>query len=245
MSEVGDAVRKLASRAPKYRDGKFASVTADVGLVPSEIPDSDAFAGLKLFYHHYGFNRAGGAQAGYNDIAVDSLEDVGEINPDELWEAFQEGCNARGIGLNARMNRGVITEAAELAAEHGNPFAWVGQEIERTGAKSAYDEIHGITGVGPKIARFFVRDAVWVCSAESSIAEEHRHYLQPVDVWVRRAAVAMWPELDDETDLRVARRVSEECNRYGVSNIEFNQGAWFYGAKEMEGDTERVLDSLP
>ena len=246
-AENGAVIEWLASHAATYETEHFEPRARDVGLSPTDLPTASPTDFLKLWFRHYGFNRAGGARAGYPQIGVKIVEaDGGSLDtPNRLWDAFVARCDERGVGVNKHTNHGVVVEAAELVREHGNLFAWVAETVEETGRlEPAYEEISSITGVGEKIARFFIRDAVWVTDTEAAVPPEDHPYLQPMDVWTRRVAHILWEDLWSASDTELSRACAAACDRAGVSNAAWNQGAWFYGAKICEGDTERFVDGL-
>lgn len=243
-SDRREAVEWLAGFADEYEREHFGERVRDIGATVDTIDEVDAETFLKFFYHHYAFNRAGGAKAGYPEFAVTAVDDVG-VDPEGIWAEFKASCQQRDVGLNKRMNYGAVTESAELVADYGNLFAWIGDEVLDTGrAGPVYETIGEIRGVGEKITRFFVRDAVWVTGVESAVPSEDAEYLHPMDVWTRRVAYILWPDLWGAPDAEISRRVATGCEDAGVSHAEFNQGAWYFGAKRMDGDVQAFVREL-
>ncbi|NEU56664.1 hypothetical protein [Halorussus sp. MSC15.2] len=101
-----------------------------------------------------------------------------------------------------------------------------------------------IRGVGPGIARFFLRDAVWLSGAASDLRREDRHRLQPTTTWVARTARLLWPELGDADDETLAKRIVEACAENGVCPVAFNQGVWYFARETLDGDAERLEAEL-
>ena len=246
-AENGAVIEWLASHAATYESEHFKPRAQDVGLAPDSLSTASPTEFLKLWFRHYGFNRAGGARAGYPQIGVELLENgEGRLDaPDQLWDAFVARCDERGVGVNRHTNHGVVVETAELVRDHGNLFAWVAETVEETGRlEPAYEDISSISGVGEKIARFFIRDAVWVTDTEAAVPKEDHPYLQPMDVWTRRVAHVLWEDLWSASDAELSEACAEACDRAGVSNAAWNQGAWFYGAKVCDGDPEVFVRNL-
>jgi len=95
-----------------------------------------------------------------------------------------------------------------------------------------------VNGVGPKIASLFLRDVVL---RRGSYSGADRELLQPVDIWVQRAAASLWfggvvPSFDV-----VARRIVTECANDGVNPELVNAGMWYFGAQVARSD--RLLDT--
>lgn len=234
------ALHHLSSYAANYRCKFFADRAAAVDCDYRSVRNADPQTALALFYYHYTFNRAGGARAGYNDIATTALAEVDAIDPERLWTVFKRECEARDIGLNARINEGAVTESAALAQEKGNLFDWVGREVTTgDGIEAAYETINAITGVGEKITRFFLRDAAWICDLEGEFDKTTGQYVQPIDVWIRRAATTLWTDATDMSDRDLSQRLATACADHNCSGIAFNQGAWYYGAKVVDGDPDQ------
>lgn len=243
--EVDRIVRFLAEFTEEYEVVHFGKRLTEINSSVDGIATTDPETFLKFVYHHYAFNRAGGAKAGYNDIAVKSLEEVGSCDPTALWKEFQDRCDARDIGVNKRVNHGAVTGPATLVRSNGNLFEWIADEIQAMQTiQPLYTEVNGIQGFGEKITRFFLRDAVWITGVEPLLSDEDGQYIQPMDVWTRRIINL----LDDDSwglpDNELSQRAAQACSEAGVSNAEFNQGAWYYGAKSMDGDTEAMVRNL-
>lgn len=243
--EIQGPVERLAAFASDYETEHFGERVRDIGASVETITDVDPETFLKFFYHHYAFNRAGGAKAGYPEFAVTAVDQHG-VDSDAIWTAFKDSCAQRNVGLNKRMNYGAVTEAADLVEKHGNLFAWIGDEVEGTkGVTPVYETVNDIRGVGEKITRFFIRDAVWVSGVEDVVPVEDAAYLHPMDVWTRRVAHVLWPDTWTANDDVLSARLAEVCAQRGVSHAEFNQGAWYYGAKVVDGDVEAFVRGLP
>lgn len=244
-AEREKAVRFLSEYADAYKQTHYGERVNNVGLTVGRVEEADPLSFLRFIYHHYAFNRAGGAAAGYNDIAVDAVDTVGEVDADALWNEFVRTCEDRGIGLNRRVNQGAVQEIAALVEEHGNLFKWTAETLKETGSiEPVYGTVGGVRGFGEKITRFVVRDAVWETGVEDRVPEKELEYLQPMDVWTRRAAHVLFEETWNASDSELSRKAATESLDAGVSGAEFNQGAWFFGAKEQNGQTGAFVEKL-
>jgi len=176
---------------------------------------------------------------------VNAVNTVGGAAPDELWSEFVNTCDERNIGVNARVNEGAVKGVASLVEEHGNLFAWTDETVTTNESVTpVYTAVNDIRGLGEKITRFFVRDAVWIADVEANVLQDEREYLQPMDVWTRRVAHILWEDTWDATDTDLSQRAAAACTERSVSNAEFNQGAWYLGAKEHNGNTEAFVEDL-
>jgi hypothetical protein len=248
-SEIAAKMEMISSYAEGYQDMMFGSHLQRIGLTEQDLREGGPHPSLAFILRYQAFARAGGEQAGYGPIAHSAFSQLDmnegdDIPPNELWEGFKAGCEQEGKGVNERLNKGVVTGLAELSNRRGNLFVWMRDEIEETGElKRLYLELKDIKGIGRKISTFILRDAVWLWGLEEEIRKSDRQYLHPIDRWVSRVAALLWPEFQDAGDDVVAQHIADECNRLGLSNVEFNQGAWYLSAEEVDGD-EAKLESV-
>lgn len=244
-------LKKLAERYGKEYQNSWQQDLIDNVLVfnPKEA--------LRLIYRDFAFVRAGGERAGYGRIAQQALEEFeGESIPDpnQLWERFKAICIKEKLGVNQRLNSGVVKGLAKLASKHGNLFNWIKKEVETNGRLAPLAlTLMNINGIGFKIATFILRDAVWVIGKatnkelEKRIKKEERVFLQPVDRWVQRIAGILWPEYSEVKDMTaIAVMLAGECINADVSGIEFNQGVWYFGSQVVreEENLENELNVL-
>jgi hypothetical protein len=221
-----------------------------IGLTEADLRDGGAHSVLSFFLRYHAFERAGGGQAGYGSIAYSAFDSLAldsdeDVPPSEQWEAFVSGCEAEGKGVNELLNKGVVTGLSNMANRRGNLFVWVRDEVEATGEiRPVYLEVNDITGIGRKIATFMLRDMVWFWDLEEQVVIHDREYLHPIDRWVRRVAVLLWPDLEGADRSEIAQRLAQECDAHGISSAEFNQGAWYLGARELHGDESRLEATL-
>jgi hypothetical protein len=102
-----------------------------------------------------------------------------------------------------------------------------------------YLELLAIPGIGPKIAAFLCRDLAWIFDCEESLPTSEQLLLQPVDTWIRKIAVLLWPEFkpvehrQGQVDFLIAARIVSVTQELRQSGVAFNQGSWFYGSKRV------------
>lgn len=101
----------------------------------------------------------------------------------------------------------------------------------------------GIIQVGPKIASFYLRDVVSLFELEDRVSSEFQFTLQPIDVWVRRVAFDTGIVSRGADDRQVAQAVVDLCREEDCSPLQFNQGAWYAGARAFALLMESLAES--
>jgi hypothetical protein len=108
-------------------------------------------------------------------------------------------------------------------------------------AQLVHQELQSISGVGPKIASFFMRDVA--CRYDCfPAATQERYLLQPVDVWVRRVAESLGAPAVFADPRPAASFIVEQSLDAGITPERVNQGMWYFSA-EVAG-TEYYLSKL-
>lgn len=244
MTGTEAAIRRVADFADQYRTEVLPRFLNEVD--PDGVPDVDSERSLRLFFRLYGFNRQGAPRKTYAENANAALETAasdGKIDVEKLWMGFEDRCREVDVGTNPPCTRGVVEGAARLVNREGNLFQWVGREIDDHGRLAVpCEELLEFNGIGPKIARFFLRDAVWFCGVEDGVRPADRHLLQSLTGPVKLVAERIWPDLDDATERRMEKRIVTACSKYGVSGVEFNQGAWYLGREKADYDPDVIDD---
>ncbi|MFZ2423430.1 MAG: hypothetical protein WBD79_02290 [Anaerolineae bacterium] len=93
---------------------------------------------------------------------------------------------------------------------------------------------NGITQVGPKIAAFYLRDLVSLYHLEGKVPPASAFCLQPVDVWVEKLARELDIVDDDANQHHIQTAIIALCQKYEISPLLFNQGAWYVGYYAFE-----------
>lgn len=216
--------------------------------------------GLELLLIHYAFTRNINP-ARYKEIAVKALRAVASdaggfpalaarVEPGgSVLDEFNRRCAEGKVGRNERLNR-VLAGLTNFAAKKAemSPVLYVRDKIAASGrVEPLFIELLSVIGVGQKIASIMLRDIVWLYDLESRILREDLLYFQPIDIWLRRVADWFWPGLgfakqavQEEKHNRevppfvVAKRLAKLCYSTGISGPQFNQGAWYFCAREVK-----------
>lgn len=199
-----------------------------------EIIKADPYDVLKFIFNGYAFERDVKI---YSGPAVSALEEFDCVpTPDDLWNKFKGVCKNEGWGINRKLNEGVVRGLTSLTRDEGNLISWIKNEIKENGKlDSIYLKLTENKGISQKKASFIIRDAVFLISFEDQIKRCDRLYLQPIDRWVKGIAKILFPNLHDNTErIVIAKILSGACTQFGISDIEFNQGAWYFGREEVE-----------
>lgn len=259
MDKIGEILSKLAGKSGSFEKKEYlrgiwriAEQTFDSRFEVAAKISEDAELGLLVPLWTAFVGRFGGEP--YGMIGVQALREVagGDFNDflqandasSKVWGRFEEICRGRIMETNESVNKGVIDGLVGLAREHPNVTVYLKNKISEN-LEEAFLVLVAMRGIGPKVASLVVRDIAWLYDMESQIPAQHGIYLQPVDRWVRRVARCLWPELDqqDAPDWVIAKRISEKCAEHGVSGIQFNHGAWFFGAVEVK-DSKMLCQKL-
>lgn len=242
------AVSGVAQFADDYRRRTFEPVLSEYNSTRRHLPEAAPTTSLQFFYRLYGFNRQGAPRKTYAanaNAALETAANGGNIDVDDFWQGFRENCRETETGVNPPCTKGVVCDAARLVNREGNLFDWVGREVRDHGRLAPLEaELRSMNGVGPKIARFFLRDAVWVCGVEDAVRPPDGHLVQSITHPVRRIAEIIWPTLDGADDAVIANQIATACSNYGVSGVEFNQGAWYLARERADGDDAVIADEI-
>lgn len=115
----------------------------------------------------------------------------------------------------------------KLSGTDYNIVRWAEKQLKTGDVRPAHKALKGISGVGGKIASFFLRDVAWVYGIEPDLSRE---LLQPIDVWVRRY-IRHWGKDDSLSEKECARWIVEHSLQAKVSPEKVNAGMWYFGAQ--------------
>jgi len=195
---------------------------------------------LAVFLDGYAFERAGRAPK-YSETAV---KVVAPRNPEDLdstsiWHDFCGEFGGKGINPKVNPLAPKGTEFRHKGATHHTvgisvieldktlekPLAkWVVDNLPNT-PQIVHDRLREVSGVGEKIASFFMRDVACRFNV-FPIRAEDRRLLQPVDIWVERAATCLGAPAGEAADFLV------RCSGTDGNRPErVNQGIWLFGAE--------------
>jgi hypothetical protein len=209
---------------------------------------SDRVQSLAVFLDGYAFERAGRAPK-YSGTAarIISSRKPEDLDPMSIWREFCKEFGGKGV--NPKVNplapkgtefkhkgathRTVGLSVIELDRTLEKPLAsWVVDNLADA-PQTVHDRLREISGVGGKIASFFMRDVACRFNV-FPVRTEDRHLLQPVDIWVERAATCLGAPAGRAADFLTA------CSGTDGNRPErVNQGIWFFGA-EVLGSEERL-----
>jgi hypothetical protein len=197
---------------------------------------------LGVFLEGYAFERQG-RNASFSAAAADVIKESSSfpLDPADVWKRFRGKMD--NAGLNVKNNplapKGTPFSkgsgktwkysAVELANEIGVPLVeWVVCGLRENRTQQVHAEICKVTGVGPKIASFFLRD---VACRYQTFPSESRELLQPVDIWVKRSALLLGVGSAD-----TAKFIVEQCQGTNSRPEEVNQGMWYFGSQIAASD---------
>jgi len=198
----------------------------------------------------YGYARQGAPER-YWRLAAQAIRQaaakVGQHSPaftEEIWSNFEVLCQhpkyctlqkdqeKNPIKPNKKMP--VIKDLASLHLEIENIMGYLRQNFEVDAATCHMYIKSRIRGMGDKTTAFLLRDIAWVYGLEGKGSLTNAYnasHIQPIDIRVRQVAQCLWPQLEGREWLVVAQHIVEQCSKADVSPIQFNQGAWYLGAR--------------
>jgi len=220
--------------------------------------EHDPWEGIGVFLSGYAFERQG-RPARFAPTAIEVIQEmqasgrgVQEDVAQEAWDRFSGKLGGQNLNHanNPMAPKGTpFTRKAHALRTAGPSVFELAREwapsivghtlslIRGQGIRDAHRRLASINGVGPKITSFFLRD---VALRFELAPGADRALLQPVDVWVQRAAYCLWSS-GTEDSLDVAGRIVRECDLEGVNPELVNAGMWYFAAQIARSD--RVFDS--
>jgi len=250
-----DQSRTIASFAQRYRDEILANATID-----REAIRENWWSGLRFFYDRAFFQgRRDKVSARFEKAALQALDvGLGETEDvklerlkdlkDEgllslvtwheghaLWSALTDTYTVGGRPTRAGKSRDlemVLDSLRFISQLDGwNLLRYCIGRIEKGHIRELYRELCDIRQVGPKVASLFLRDLTDVYELESHLAAEDYHCVFPIDTWLRQVALKLGVKGNDGV---IRDKLITFCCEYGVSVIEFNQGAWYLAAHAFD-----------
>jgi hypothetical protein len=106
-----------------------------------------------------------------------------------------------------------------------------------------YSELLGVSGIGDKIASFFMRDVA--CHYDVFPLPDDvdaRDLLQPIDIWVRRTVQLLRRGVVAKNDDECRAFIVQSSNDAGCSPERVNQGIWYFDSEIAE--TEYYLHTV-
>ncbi|MEA3421081.1 MAG: hypothetical protein U9Q97_05330, partial [Acidobacteriota bacterium] len=112
---------------------------------------------------------------------------------------------------------------------------WAFNMLNEDKLKEAHSQLKTVWGVGDKIASFYLRDIFWLgsnLSPNKPLTEiKNLHLIQPVDIWIERAAEAIGFEGKSKTEIAKAIALFEQ--NLGLPPGGGNIGFWMLGSNYL------------
>jgi hypothetical protein len=195
---------------------------------------------LKLFFFTWAFERANAPRA-YRIASVKASSDL-DGSQDELPSLFGKFCGGKH---NPKANPITDTRIAKF------DILGVIRLIAEGSVHRAFDNL-SLSGIGPKIRAFFLRDIITLLNVEPKLKNNHDNFLwcQPVDVWVRAVAQELYgarkpsfknvPKCPLSREDRIATwHIVQLSREAGVSPLKVNQGIWYFSLNAV-ADMKRL-----
>ena len=234
------AVKAIIAYGQRYRDEKLRNAWTEKRLL-EDWREALRFFFDKAFYQGRSDEMSGRVHKAAR-IVLEPWFAEAEQSPDnwnleELRRSLQAkiGKGKVGRGRDVEMVISSLRYISRLSDL--NIVAHSKQRIEAGEIGQHFDELQkakneaGIIQVGPKIASFYLRDVVSLFALEGKVCDNFQFTLQPIDVWVRRVAFDTGMAPSGANDRQVAQAIIDLCRKENCSPLQFNQGAWFAGAR--------------
>lgn len=214
-----------------------------------------------IHFKDYAYERnVSGAAARYREIAETALVDIPRGVPTsdlerKIWNTFQDECKKGRIKPNTIVDplkpsegekQSLVRFVAEISDDYNETVAaWAFRMISQGNLKEAHERLKRTWGVGDKIASFYLRDIFWLGhNLDPKLTIEDDFLLQPVDIWVRRAAVALGHK--QESNKSIAEYISSFEKENGLAHGGGNIGFWMLGGNYVrdEDQFKNVVESI-
>lgn len=212
---------------------------------------SDRVQSLAVFLDGYAFERAGRAPK-YSATAakIVAQKQLENLDPKSVWDEFCLEFGGKGVNPKVNPLAPKGTEFTHNGGQHRTTGISV-IELDRTldmplvrwvvdnlanAPKIVHDRLQNISGVGGKIASFFMRDVACRFNV-FPVRIEDRRLLQPVDIWVDRAATCLGAPIGKVADFLVEWSPTD-----GNSPERVNQGIWLFGAEVVR--SQEMLEAF-
>ena len=125
---------------------------------------------------------------------------------------------------------------------------WAFNMLNANKLMEAHQQLKTVWGVGDKIASFYLRDIFWLGSnlspAEPLTEIDNIYLIQPVDIWVVRAAKAIGCE--EKSKREIAKYISSFEQELGLPPGGGNIGFWMLGSNYLDDtdDFDNVISAM-
>ena len=209
-----------------------------------------------IHFKNYAYERnMTGAISRYREIANIVLEPLRNIerwstsSEDTIWNNFKDQCLIEKIKHNEQVDplKPSIGNKKSLEkfvwditnGENDTIAIWAFNMLSENKLKEAHQQLKTVWGIGDKIASFYLRDIFWLgsnLSPDIPLTEiENLYLIQPVDIWVERAAKAIGCEEKSKT--AIATSILSFEQDLGLPPGGGNIGFWMLGSNYLD-DTD-------
>lgn len=237
------AVRAIIAYGERYREKFLRSVWTEDQL------REDWREAVKFFFDKAFYQGRSDVMSGkVHEAALNTLEPKlsawqrlpKDWDREELRKSLQAkiGKGKVGRGRDVEMVISSLEYVSKLP--RSNIVAHSVQRIEAGEIGRHFDELQkakneaGIIQVGPKIASFYLRDVVSLFELEDKVSADFQFTLQPIDTWVRKVAFCTGMVPEKASDRQIGQAIIDLCSKENCSPLQFNQGAWYAGARAFD-----------
>ncbi|MDY6894580.1 MAG: hypothetical protein SVO01_04055 [Thermotogota bacterium] len=218
-----------------------------------------------IHFKNYAYERnMTGAISRYKEIADIVLEPLRNRErwsasiEETIWDNFKDQCSNKKIKHNEQVDplkpsagnkKSLEKFVCDLTDDKNYTIAiWAFNMLSQNQLKEAHRQLKTVWGIGDKIASFYLRDIFWLgnnLSPNKPVTEIDNLYLiQPVDIWVERAAKAIGCE--EESKTKIATSIASFEHELGLPPGGGNIGFWMLGSNYLddENDFNNVLSAI-
>lgn len=208
-----------------------------------------------IHFKNYAYERnITGAITVYRNISENVLEILRhrerwradlELN---IWENFKQECSRRKIKPNEQVDplkpsagnkKSLEKFVWDISTSENKTIAsWAFKMLNQNRIREAHKKLKTVWGVGDKIASFYLRDMFWLGNNLDPPPEKSKmadiHLLQPVDIWVERAARAIG--VNEKSKEKIAIFISSYEQKLGLAPGGGNIAFWMLGSNYVDSD---------
>ena len=202
-----------------------------------------------IHFKNYAYERnMTGAISRYRDIAnlvlvtLKNRERWSANLEKTIWDNFKKQCLSEGIKPNEQVDPLKPSSGDKKSLEkfvwditngdNNTITVWAFNMLSANKLQQAHQQLKSVWGIGDKISSFYLRDIFWLGSnlspTESLTKIENLHLIQPVDIWVERAAEALGCE--EKSKVQIAKYISSYEQRVGIQPGGSNIAFWMLGS---------------
>ena len=218
-----------------------------------------------IHFKNYAYERnMTGAISRYRQIADIVLEPLRDrerwsVSIEEtIWDSFKGQCTISNIKPNEQVDPLKPSEGNKRSLEkfvwdstdniNTTIAVWAFNMLNQNQLKEAHRQLKTVWGIGDKIASFYLRDIFWLGSnlspAEPLTNIDDLYLIQPVDIWVERAAKALG--FKEESKTKIAIAISSFEHDLGLPPGGGNIAFWMLGSNYVDDkdDFDKVVSAI-